>query len=249
MFWVILVHGPTTLQIEGLWIQAMVNREGKNNIWISTGSENVKIWVNLAFKNLAEIVEVISVWNLWRLLGSVGVEDIVQIWKCCCLRSLSQALIYTTRKSGEMKQALQGSLSHSTRLWGSEHLKYLSQSVPVLQLVLIDFLHSQALTSQQDWREGLCWLLRKSSSLLSPKTPVRFSSWAIRELIISAVLPAALLRHQEFLAQGWSFSPRTGSWDWANIVPGLWGSLHFKSFRALKPILHTAALNLCKKMK
>lgn len=76
-------------------------------------------------------------------------------------------------------------------------MKYLFQSLPVLQLVLIDLLHPQALTSLQDWREGLCWLLRKSSSLLSPKTPVHFSSRGIRELIISAVLLAALLLHQE----------------------------------------------------
>lgn len=87
-------------------------------MWRSTGSGNVIIWVNLAFKNLAVIVEVISVWNLWRLLGSINLEDIVQIWTAAVWDHLPKPWSQTTRKSGEMKQALQGSLSHCTQSLG-----------------------------------------------------------------------------------------------------------------------------------
>lgn len=116
----------------------------------------------------------------------------------CCLRSLTQSLISNNKEvwGNEAGFARQPESLHTVSGGVSIWSTFLSQ-FPVLQLVLIDFLHSQALTSLQDWREGLCWLLRESSSLLSPKTPVHFSSWAIRELIISAVPPAALLLYPE----------------------------------------------------
>lgn len=233
------------------------------------------IWVKFSFKNSCSLptclLDPSDSWDYF-CMKFVKTLRVHWSWRCytnmnyCCLRSLTQHSISNNKivwgneaafaRQPESVRTASGEMS----IWST----FLSQFHSFDSHSLI-FLHSQALASLQDRRESLCLLLRKSS-LLSPKTLVRFLSWAVRELIISAVLLAAFLLllgtgrcpSTGKPRRGWSFPSHVGCWNWPNIVTALWGSFHVKSLRALPersatvfqaPILHTVALNLCNKMK
>lgn len=97
--------------------------------------------------------------------------------KCCCLKSLTGTPPPIEVSLGRWSSLSAAAQSHCRLPQGSEYLKCLSQSLPVLQLSLGDFLHSQAVASLQAWRESPCFLWSKPSSSSLPQTQPR---WAPR---------------------------------------------------------------------
>lgn len=66
-------------------------------------------------------------------------------------------------------------------VWGSEHLKYLSQSVPVLRLTLIDFSPCSSLTAGSEGEPVLAF--EEIFISFVSQTSVCFLSWAGRKVL------------------------------------------------------------------